>query len=191
MKFDPGNLKEVAKLKQVHAIGEHEKIIDVVYRHTAYLIIMFSSVLLIFALILAVGYILLPTLVEDNTTAYNTMTLIAIIMAALMVLVFVIANYLYLQTKLIITNENLVQVIQTDLLHSKRSRIALTDIEGVYADQSGYFATIFGYGKLTVETKGEQVNFVFKYCPRHGKVAKELIDAKERLITGVETYSQD
>ena len=189
-KFNPKNHKEVSRLKRLYVIGEQERVIDVVQRHPAYLGIMFFAIIIIYALVMLAGYVLLPNLFDNKATAYRIMTLSAVVLAVLMALVMVIANYLYLQTTIIITNENLIQVLQKDLLHRDASRIALTDIEGVYSNQNGYLATIFGYGKLTIETKGEQ-DFVFSYCPRPSIIAKELIDAKERLITGAETYSQE
>jgi hypothetical protein len=189
-KFNPNNHKGIQRLKRLYVIGEQERIIDVVQRHLAYLGIMFAAIIALYVVIILAGYVLLPNIFDDRTTAYRIMALVAMVMAILMALVMVIANYLFLQTKIIITNENLIQVLQKDLLHSDSSRIALTDIEGVYSNQGGYLATVFGYGKLTVETKGEQ-DFVFNYCPRPRVIAKELIDAKEKLISGVEAYSQD
>jgi hypothetical protein len=103
-------------------------------------------------------------------------------------MIFVIATFLYWQTKIIITSENLIQVLQKDLLHSKTSRLALTDIEDVTAEQHGFLPTLFGYGSLAIETAGEQANFIFTFCPKPNLIAKELIDAKENLISGATIY---
>ena len=178
--FDPNNQKEVQHLKRLHAIGEQERIIDVAYKHPASLVIMFISIIIVYAMIMVMGYVLTPALMEDQERAHRLVSAAGLMIAIFIALIFFVATYLYSQTKIIITNENLIQIVQNNLLHNSLSRIALTDIEDVYSDNKGYLATVIGYGKLTVETKGEQ-NFIFNFCPRTANIAKELIDAKEKL----------
>jgi uncharacterized membrane protein YdbT with pleckstrin-like domain len=188
--FNSYSEKAVVKLKQAYSLGEREKVIDVVYKHPIQLALIFTVTILAYLLILVTVYFLTSAISNgDNVAIYRTTSFAAFSMAIFVGLILVIATYLFLQTKIIITSESLILIVQRDLLHSKVSRLALTDIEDVIAEQQGLLATLFGYSNLVIETAGAQVNFSFNYCPRPGYVAKETVDAKEDLISGSEIYT--
>jgi uncharacterized membrane protein YdbT with pleckstrin-like domain len=181
--FNLYNEKEVSRLKSMYFMGEREKVIDVVCKHPAYLILVFVITIFAYVLVLLATFFLVPALFNNNSEAvYRTTSFVALSMAILIGLILVVAIFLYSQTKVIVSSENLIEVIQKDLFHGKTARLALTEIEDVTAEQHGYLAILFGYGNLVIETAGAQVNFVFRYCPRPNYVAKEIIDAKEKLI---------
>jgi uncharacterized membrane protein YdbT with pleckstrin-like domain len=187
--FNLYNEEEVGRLKRMYSLGEREKVIAVTHKHPMYLVLMFMVTIFAYALVLLATYLLSPALFNNNTEAvYRTTSFVALFMAVLIGLVFVITTFLYWQTKLIISSENLIQVLQKDLLHTRISRLALTDIEDVTAEQHGLLGTLFDYGNLVIETAGEQANFVFSFCPSPNYIAKELIDAKEDLVSGVNLY---
>jgi uncharacterized membrane protein YdbT with pleckstrin-like domain len=187
--FNLYNEEKVDRLKKMYSLGDREKVIDVIHKHPMYLVLMFTVTIFIYALVLLATYFLSPALLNNDAEAvYRTTSFVALFMAVLIGLVFVIATFLYWQNEIIISSENLIQVLQKDLLHSKTSRLALTDIEDVTAEQHGILATLFGYGNLVIETAGEQANFVFSFCPNPNHIAKELIDAKENLVSGVDLY---
>ena len=188
--FNPYNERAVAKLKQDYALGEKEKVIDVVYRHSMQLVIIFITTIFTYIITLgAIYFLVLAYFENDKSQAYTVTSFAIFIITIFTSLILVIATYLFFQTKLIITSENLMLVVQKDLLHRKISRLALTDIEDVTAEQQGLLPTLFDYSKLVIETAGAQVYFSFNYCPRSSYVAKELIDAKEDIVEGKEVYT--
>jgi hypothetical protein len=187
--FNPYNEQGLDRLKRTYSLGEREKVVDVIHKHPMYLVLMFTVMIFAYVLVLLATYFLSPALLNNDPEAvYRTTSFVALLMAVLMGLVFVVATFLYWQTKIIISSENLIQILQKDLLHSQTSRLALTDIEDVTAEQQGLLATLFGYGNLVVQTAGEQANFIFSFCPNPNRIAKELIDAKDDLTSGVNLY---
>jgi uncharacterized membrane protein YdbT with pleckstrin-like domain len=181
--FNPDDPTQVKAVKERYVLGEKERVLSIVHKHPAYLIFLFVVTLAVYLLVVVISLVLVPAAFKNDTGAvYRIVAYVAMFLAVLIGLIFVIASFLYSQTKIIISSENLIQVLQQDLLHSRTSRLALTDIEDVTAEQHGFLATLLGYGTLTIETAGEQANFVFSFCPRPNYIAKALIDAKEQLI---------
>ncbi len=58
----------------------------------------------------------------------------------------------------------------------------MANVEDVTSDQHGFFATLFGYGTLKIETAGEQMNFHFTYTPNSGAIANHVLEARERYL---------
>ena len=97
-------------------------------------------------------------------------------------LALMVFTYIYRQSKLIITNENLTQVIQHGLFSRSVAELSLADVEDVAADQHGVLASIFDYGSLRVETAGATDNFEFKFCPRPNFYGKVVLDARQSYL---------
>jgi hypothetical protein len=56
------------------------------------------------------------------------------------------------------------------------------NVEDVTTVQNGFFPTFFNYGTLKVETAGEQVNFVFTFCPNPGYFANIILNCREKVL---------
>jgi uncharacterized membrane protein YdbT with pleckstrin-like domain len=83
---------------------------------------------------------------------------------------------------LLVTDMNLVQILQKGLFVRKVSRLSMSNVEDVTAEQKGILPTIFNYGTLTVQTAGEMENFVFPYCPNPNKYADRILDARQAFV---------
>ncbi len=121
----------------------------------------------------------------DKNISHNLSALVSaasIIIVVIMALVLFVATYVYRESRLIVGNDNLTQVLQNGLFSKKISRLSMSNVEDVSAEQHGIFATMFNYGTLTVETAGEQENFVFPYCPSPTHYAGEILAAREQFI---------
>jgi uncharacterized membrane protein YdbT with pleckstrin-like domain len=101
---------------------------------------------------------------------------------ALLFFVLFIATYIYRQSMLLVTDMNLVQILQKGLFVRKVSRLSMSNVEDVTAEQKGILPTIFNYGTLTVQTAGEMENFVFPYCPNPNKYADRILDARQAFV---------
>ncbi len=136
---------------------------------------------LLFGLGLAIGLIafLIPNVAGKNNAAANSAIVLLAFVAAILGLIFlVLATKIYNANQLIITDRNVTQVLQAGLFSRKVSELTMDNIEDVTANQKGIFPTLFNYGILTVETAGEQNNFIFKYCPNPNAYAKALQDCR-------------
>lgn len=103
---------------------------------------------------------------------------IAFLLVALTVFMLFLITTTYWQTKLLLTNRGIIQVLQHGIFHRKISRLSMSDIEDVTTEQKGLLPTLFNYGILHVETSGELKNFAFAYTPNPNKYASLIIDAR-------------
>ncbi len=100
-------------------------------------------------------------------------------LSALLVLVLLIgmASYrIYSQNTLVITNQCLIQYSQNGLVSRTRSQMALLHVADAKAVQNGIIPTTFNYGTITVETSGEEENFVFRMAPNPQKIVDVILD---------------
>ena len=90
--------------------------------------------------------------------------------------------YVYKRNELIVTNENILQILQFGLFNQQVSQLNLAKIQDVSVDRAGILQTYFNYGTLVIETAGEASNYNFKYTPDPSRVAKVIIEAHEDFI---------
>jgi uncharacterized membrane protein YdbT with pleckstrin-like domain len=93
-----------------------------------------------------------------------------------------VGDKVYKSNLLVITNENIIQVLQFSLLNRQTSQLNLAKIQDVSVDQVGIIPTMLGYGTIDIETAGEAANFRFPYAPNPDRVAKIIIEAHEDYI---------
>lgn len=108
--------------------------------------------------------------------------IIFILMAVLVAIMTQVAAVIYNNNVLMVTNENLIQVLQHSIFSRQLSQLSLEKVQDVTAVQNGFFARIFDLGTIQVETAGETANFSFKLAPNPNVVAKEINEAHERFI---------
>lgn len=173
---------DMKSLRPLGVVDEDEREITVVYRHPFGIIVQ----LLIFGLglTLAIGTVgyFLPSVISRDSSTYRLIVLIVLLVAGAAILLMFGAIILYRQSRLLVTNKNLTQIIQRGIFFRITSQLSLANVEDVTAHQKGFFATFLNFGTLTVETAGEQENFIFKYCPDVQRIAKAILEAREQYI---------
>lgn len=171
---------------RVEQITEDEIKIADVRRHPIGLIFIYLQTFVAVGLSLGLIFYFLPdssqTLGVDNSTAQGALSLLAIITITLAIIFMILATRIYNASQLIITSENVTQVTQVGLFHRKVSELSMENVEDVTAHQKGIFQTIFNYGRVHVETAGEQDNYNFIYCPNPSAYAKAIQDARVEFI---------
>lgn len=128
------------------------------------------------------AYFLLPSVLEDIETAFLIANLFVGVVVLLAIIVVLLSSIVYRQNRLVVTDRNITQVLQSGLFHRKVSQLNLVNVEDVTSVQGGLLPTMFGYGTLIIETAGEQANFKFTYCPRSGYYAKVILNAREKIL---------
>ncbi len=95
-------------------------------------------------------------------------------------LVFYSSFLMYYLDMIIITSDRVVQIQQKTLFSRSVSELDIYKIQDTTSEITGIVATILGYGKLTIETAGEQENFIFDACPHVNDVRRTMMQlAKE------------
>lgn len=158
--------------------GEH--LVTVVHRHPIGIIVIYLETLVAVAALLALIVVLTPGLFENlSSQTYRLFVAAAVAAVTLIALILFVATYIYRQSKLLVADKSLIQVIQKGLFSRKVSRLSMSNVEDVNAEQSGILPTIFDYGTLTIQTAGEEDNFIFPWCPDPNKFADRILEARQ------------
>lgn len=175
-------------------IDEDEKLLAVIKRHPFGIIKLYVEVIVGLGGAAVLIAFLLPSLleVEDASSIHALIGIVSVGLIALMVIILMIATVIYYESKLVVTTKTITQTLQLSLFHKKTSQLAVSNIEDVTANRNGFFPTILNYGKLLVETAGEQENFHFDYCAHPDHYAKLILEARQQFISenGGDTYRE-
>ncbi len=82
----------------------------------------------------------------------------------------------------IVTDQNLVDIDQHNLLNREISTLSLKDIQDVTASRKGFLQTYLNYGDVLIQTAGTLPNFEFKKVPDPAGFAKKLLDIQEAFV---------
>ena len=172
-------------------IDPNEQVQSVVRQHWINIVPVIGSLLLI-TVVGLVGFYLLGRY-GDRLHGPHIMTIAVLALLALMALGLVLAYVswtIYTQNGLIITNKNVYQVTQNSLFDCKMSQFSLERLEDVSAAQSGMLANILNFGDVTIETAGEEENFVFRQAPNPRGLASWIMACHQQARGKSQSPSQ-
>lgn len=165
-------------------LSEGEYVISAVKRHPIGLL----SIWLVVVLALLVIVIGLPLLVTSGMSlgggglpagALVSGGIVLLLTAVLFVLGGVIATIVYQANRFYLTNESVIQHIQTSLFSKKIQTISLANIEDASFRQKGILQTLLNYGAIRLSTEGEETTYRFNYVANPKKEIDRLNNAVE------------
>lgn len=171
-------------------IDQDEKIIAVYRRHPVVYFLPVLVAILTVLIISGLAY-LLVYYSADSTTAvpenYRGLVILGVGIFSFLVLLFTyIPVWMKMQDRLVLTNESVMQVLQTSLFSDKVSQLSLQHVADVTV-RAGFWGNMLGFGMLTIETPGEQANYQFTYLPDANTAAREISEAHENFIAELES----
>lgn len=166
-------------LEQIDA--DEEKLIEV-KKHSFGIISAYLQTAMGFTAIAILVFMALPTFTESTESAVLIGTVLLGFVLFLALGILGVATYIYRQSRVIVTDRNITQILQSGLFNRKVSQLNIVNVEDVTSVQHGLVSTALNYGILRIETAGEQSNFEFTYCPNLGFVAKLILDAREKML---------
>lgn len=86
---------------------------------------------------------------------------------------------------IIVTDRRIVDIDQEQLFHRSISELNLNDVEDVNSSVTGFFPTLFGYGKVTIQTAGTKANFVAVNFRHPREIAAIITDLADQAKRGV------
>ena len=145
------------------SISDGEYVILDVSRHPIGMVMPLgaAAVVLIAFLVVMIVY---PT--DDEASGLPGFGLAIFIMVLVMALVLAgtfIAIWVYLQNRFFLTNESVIQEIQTSLFAKREQMVSLGSIEDASYRQTGILQTILNYGTLRLSTEGDETTYQFAY----------------------------
>jgi uncharacterized membrane protein YdbT with pleckstrin-like domain len=91
-----------------------------------------------------------------------------------------IAVYVYNANLFYLTNESIIQYIQSSIFSTKEQQINLVNIDDVSYRQQGILQQVLNYGTLRVSTEGDERNpYVFYFVAHPQMVARTINDSME------------
>lgn len=172
----------VNSVKSLDNISPDEHVLTVAHQHPFGIIIMYFAAFAGFIGAITIMGLLLPNVFSNSASSYAALTIFSLITAAIVAIILVLATNIYRQSMLTVTDRNVIQLLQNGMLNRKISQISLANVEDVSSQQKGFFANMFNFGVIKIETAGEQASFIFSFCPDANKVAKTILDAKDEFL---------
>ncbi|HVO86663.1 MAG TPA: PH domain-containing protein [Candidatus Binatia bacterium] len=163
-------------------LGHDEQVLVVIHQHWAGAAEIYGLAIFSLLSLVILGFFVIPGLNLSAQTAALA-TSLAIFVIGLFLAVLMAAIYIYHKSSLTLTDRSIVQLVQRTLFNRKFSRLSMSNVEDVNCEQKGVIANMLGYGTLTVQTAGEEDNFVFKFCPTPNIYAERILAARQAYTT--------
>lgn len=170
--------KETAYYRTIEAIDPDERLLCVVKQHPFGIMSVYVLSIIAFTASIALISVLLPNVITTSGGVYLAWVMIALLLSGVLLLVLLLSSYVYNQSRLTITDKNIVQIMQRGITDRKVSHLSLANVEDVTSEQTGIFPGMFNFGTIDIETAVGHPNFRFSMCPQPNRVAKIILDAK-------------
>ncbi len=165
--------------------GENQLL--VIHRHPIGIVYLYLAALTGVIVLGAFLFLVAPNFLNTLANESSRLLLGGIVLAiAILLFVLFVATVVYRESRLLVTDRSLVQIIQKGLFGRKVSRLNFANVEDVSAEQKGILPTIFNYGTLIGQTAGSLDNFIFSYCPSPNRYADQIIEARQRYAQSVQ-----
>jgi hypothetical protein len=175
----------VAKRPTVN-LSEAEYIISEVSRHPIGLVPIVGTCILVIVMIFA-GLLIYPGFVKQSGAQLpppDTIILPSVLLIVLALLGGYIAVWVYINNKFILTNESVIQEIQTSLFSHHEQTVSLSNIEDASYRQVGFIQSFFNYGSIRLSTEGDETTYRFNYVSNPKNQIAILNNAVEAFKNG-------
>ena len=179
---------ESAKTFPGVTLSEGEYIITSIGRHPIGLLLPLSLglflIVLSFVLIFNLGLMTKQIAAMGIVVNQPAMVLAIFAFIGLIVLGLYISYRVYSGNRVFLTNESMVQEVQTSLFSKRERIVSLADIEDVSYSQKGIVQQLFGFGSVRLSTEGEGTVYHFNYVSNPKNVIAVLSNAVEAFKNG-------
>jgi len=160
-----------------------EKVLTVVRKHWAGIAGIYLGAIVALMALLVLGFTISPELSNNlSSSASNIVVMAGVVIIVVLALVVLMLVYIYRLSRLTITDQSLVQIVQKGLFSRQISRLSMSNVEDVKVEQNGVLPHIFNFGTLTVQTAGEEDNFIFGLCPKPDDCAEQILTARKQFV---------
>ena len=140
-----------------------------------------SGVMVFLALIITYGYARYKELFP-STLGGPLVFLLVILFLIIAVLVLVVGIWVYNRNFILITNKHIVQMEQKGLFTSQVDQVSLGRVQDVTGTRAGMLATMLNFGTVSVQSAGEQRQFVFHNVEDPQQLADYILELHEQYL---------
>ncbi len=170
---------------------EHDPSEVIVYQATRHPVgvafIFLSAVLSALLVIFSYGFLVtdsgfLDSIGVSTASASAIGGLVSMVLIALIVGIALLSAHIYRKSRLILTNQKVVFIQYNSLISRQISQLNIGEVEDVNVSQTNLLDRIFKMGRITIETAGEQNNYVLRQVARPYDFARRTIQMHEGSI---------
>jgi len=168
-------------------LSEGEFVISAVRRHPIGLVLPVGLTIFLVALTasIIINYPLLATsLGMIAPPSHGSVAFIGILLIILFLIGGYVAVWVYINNKFFLTNESVIQEIQTSLFSRHEQTVSLSNIEDASFLQQGIIQTMFDYGSIRLSTEGDETTYRFNYVTNPKQQIAILNNAVEAFKNG-------
>jgi hypothetical protein len=164
-------------------LSDGEYVISAVRRHW---IGLFAPLLAggFLAFLVLVGLAVYPMLVPSGNPPFTAVLLPAVMLLILIGLGTYIVAWVYINNRFFLTNESVIQEIQTSLFAHNEQTVSLLNIEDASFSQTGIVQLLFNYGSIRLSTEGDETTYKFHYVSNPKQQLVLLNNAVEAFKNG-------
>lgn len=153
-------------------LKEGEKVVHVIKKHW----ITFSWSLFKVFIILLIPFLLIYFLFA---TMWGTIVFFVIIIIGLVYGVFEWVNWYF--DSLIITNKRIIDIDQKSIFSRKVSEAYYDKIQDVTFETTGFFSTMFNYGKINIQTAGSKEVMQMDHVENPKKIQEMIMELQQKI----------
>lgn len=94
------------------------------------------------------------------------------------------ATYVYESNRFFLTNESVIQEIQTSLFDRHEQTVSLSNIEDASYKQKTFIQSVLNYGTIRLSTEGDETTYTFEYVAAPKRHIATLNNAVEAFKNG-------
>lgn len=168
-------------------LSEAEYVISAVERHpigllapvltTIFLVAVIASFLFNFSAIMNAFGVYTPP-------PFGAVLLTGVLLILLILAGAYISIWIYTSNRFFLTNESVIQEIQTSLFTKHEQTVSLINIEDASFEQRGIFQTLLNYGSIRLSTEGDETTYRFSYVTNPKQQIATLNNAVESFKNG-------
>lgn len=169
-------------------LSEGEYIIRAVRRHPIGLVLPMGLGVILLALSLTalISYNdIVMALDLNGVLADSSAMMVPLILFSLLIVVGIfVVYYVYINNKFFLTNESVIQEIQTSLFSRHEQTVSLNNIEDASYQQTNIIQHLFDYGSIRLSTEGDETTYRFTYVAHPKEHVATLNNAVEAFKLG-------
>lgn len=121
---------------------------------------------------------------ESTGGAGPILTLVLLFVSPLALLGGIIGTYVYRANTFYLTNESVIQNVQTGLFAKQEQTVSLENIEDASYTQNGILPHALNYGNIRLSTEGDETTYRFSYTSKPKQQIEMLNNAVEAFKNG-------
>jgi hypothetical protein len=167
-------------------LSKGEFIISDVHRHPIGLLSIWVIVMMVVAAIMTLLVLVMSSTQGTATTTIPPVVLgsAALLLCSLALIFGYVGTYVYRANRFYLTNESVIQVIQTSLFSRREQTVSLNNIEDASFTKRGIIQHLFDYGQIRLSTEGDETTYRFQYAASPSKQVAVLNNAVEAFKNG-------